>query len=230
MAAIFFASGWRAALCLGVSVPATLALAFFIQDRLPGHGEGSPVGLMLLAGGLLLGSALWARWLARAIGWPRPWRLMAATALTFCLATFAAALALGRLEEALVGGGRADAVPIHVIFAVLFTGAAGAVTALVALVIGRVVGGWGPALRLAAWSGLAAGGAFLLADVAQDLLGRRVGGPRAEETLTMISVALIGNIVAAFASGGVMGWLLAARRQANPAKQLPHTVQELPTP
>ena len=230
MRTTFLASGLRAALYLCGLAPAVFVIIALSLNRLPGHGAWADVaGTALAVGSLALGAALWARWLARTMGWPHAGRLMTAAAVTYCLAVFADVVALGQLEGVFVERRLAGPVPVHIVFAFLFTPAAGLVCALLALVIGRNVGGWRPALRLAAWSGLAAGGAFLLADIIQDLLGRRVGGLRAEETLTMLSVAFIGNIFAAFAGGGVIGARLMAKRQASPAASASPAVQELPT-
>ncbi len=75
---------------------------------------------------------------------------------------------------------------------------------------------------MALWAGLAAATAFLAADIVQDLLGRRVGAPGAERTATMLTVTFLGNIMAAFAGGGVMGQQLSApRASAQPSVARP---------
>ena len=61
-----------------------------------------------------------------------------------------------------------------------------------------------------------AGGAFLVADVVQDLLGRRVGGPNAGATSTMLSVMAIGDLAAAIAGSAVIGALLTRHEAARP--------------
>ena len=76
------------------------------------------------------------------------------------------------------------------------------------LVTGWMTDGWRFGLKLGLASGLAAAGAFLAATVLQDLFGRRVGAPGAEKTATMLTVAMLGNIVASFVGGGVMGMLI----------------------
>jgi hypothetical protein len=201
----FIRSGLIAALFLGASVPVAFTLMFVAAENLPRHGGWATVaGFGFLLGGLFLGGALWGRSVAGAVGAQQPLRLSVLTGLTFSLATLSAAAVLGKLEVVFVEEQRAGAIPVHLVFAVLFTAAAFVVAAVVALVIGRSVGGWRPALNLAWWTGLASAGAFLLADIVQDLLGRRVGGPNAEATATMITVMLIGNLLAAFTGGGVM--------------------------
>ena len=61
---------------------------------------------------------------------------------------------------------------------------------------------------------LAGAAAFLIANVIQDLLGRRVGGPNAAETATMITVMLISNICAALAmTAAIARGLRAARAE-----------------
>jgi hypothetical protein len=73
--------------------------------------------------------------------------------------------------------------------------------------------------ELALPAGLAAALAFLLADIAQDMLGRRVGAPGAELSATMLTVAFLGNTVAAFAGSAVIGLRLRAGRTAARVSQ-----------
>ena len=227
----FLASGFSGALYLGGAVPAIFVILVAGQQFAP-HSE-TLAGLMALAlvvGGLSLGGALWGRSVARRLGWANTRGVMAATGAAYCVVMIAAMQALGTLERVLVEQGRTGGVPLHVLFAILFTAATFVVVAVLGLVIGGLAKGWRLALKLALAAGTASALAFLLADVVQDLLGRRVGGPHAAETFTMISVAFIGNIVASFIGGGVMGWMLTAERQAQPAVSQGHTIPELGTP
>jgi hypothetical protein len=227
----FVVYGLRGALYLGGAFPLIFA-ALILAQQLLGHDQdgATPITIVLAVGALLLAGGLWGRSLARHAGCPRPRLLMAATAITFGAANLAAVMGLGVLENVFVEQGRADRVPIYVVFAILFSLANVVAVGLLALVAGTVMRGWRFGARLALAAGPAAGAAFLLADGLQDLLGRRVGGPRAEATFTMLSVALIGDLVAAFVGSGVMGLLLAAARPANSARTEPPLVQELHTP
>jgi len=135
------------------------------------------------------------------------------------LLTVAAMLILTKVESVFVEERLVRGVPIHVIFAVAFTMSAFFVTAGVALAAGWAGRGWRFGLQSGLWAGLAAALAFLLADIVQDMLGRRVGGPGAERTATMLTVAFIGNIIAAFAGSAVMGWRLRAGGTATAVAQ-----------
>ena len=215
--------GLRGALYLGGAFP-VIFVALILAEQLLGHqaAGASPLSLVLAVGALLLAGGLWGRSLTRQAGTGRPRLLMAATAVAFAGTTFGAVLGLGVLENLFVEQGRAGRIPVYIVFAILFSLANMIGFGLVALVAGAVMRGWRFAARLALTAGPAAGVAFLLADVLQDVLGRRVGGPRAEETFTMLSVALIGNLVAAFAGSGVLGLFVAASRPAQPV-QLEHS-------
>jgi hypothetical protein len=80
--------------------------------------------------------------------------------------------------------------------------------------IGLAVGGGRLAGRLA-WRGALAGAtAFLIANVIQDLLGRRVGGPNAAQTATMITVMFISNTMAALAMTAAIARRLRAEQMA----------------
>ena len=213
----FVMPGLRGALYLGGAFPA-IFVALILAQQLLGHDQdgASLPTLVLAVGALLAAGGLWGRSLARQAGAPRPRLLMAATAITFAAANIGAVMGLGVLENVFVEQGRAGRIPIHMVFAILFSLANMAAVGLLALVAGTVMRGWRFGLRLARAAGPAAGAAFLLADGLQDLLGRRVGGPRAEATFTMLSVALIGNLVAAFVASGVIGLLLAESQSRVP--------------
>ena len=222
----FVVYGLRGALFLGGALPA-IFVALILAQQLFGHDQDGVTAptLVLAAGALLLAGGLWGRSLARQAGAARPRLLIAAAAITFAATSVGAVLGLGVLENLFVEQGRAGRVPIYIVFAILFSLANVIAVGLLALVVGAVMRGWRFAARLALTAGPAAGGAFLLADVLQDVLGRRVGGPRAEETITMLSVALIGNLVAAFAGSGVMGLLLTGQRPTPAARPEPLSVK-----
>ena len=227
----FINYGLRGALYLGGALP-VIFVALILAEQLLGHQEAgaSPLSLVLAASALLLAGGLWGRSLARQAGAGRPRLLMAATAVTFAGATVGAVLGLGVLENVFVEQGRAGRIPVYIVFAILFSLANVLAFGLLAVVAGAVIRGWRFAARLAVTAGPAAGAAFLLADVLQDVLGRRVGGVRAEETFTMLSVALIGNLVAAFAGSGVLGLLLAGWRPAQPVQPESAAIPQGQTP
>ena len=213
-ASLFWRTGLSTGFYLGLSVPVLMFIVFQVADSVPmTHTVEMALPILLLAatlGGLGLAGSLWGRTLARQTGVPHARRLAWVGGLLFGPLTLAAAQALGQAELVLVEGRLARTLPVHVSFALVFTLAAFAVTAGMALGVGWAARGWRFGLGVALWAGLAAAAAFLFADVVQDLLGRRVGAPGAERTLTMLSVALLGNLVAAFVGGGVLGRKLAA--------------------
>jgi len=71
-------------------------------------------------------------------------------------------------------------------------------------------GGLALGIALCSWS-LAAGLAFLAADLTMDALGWRVGAPGAAERATMITVLLVSSLGAALAGGAAIGLLLSQK-------------------
>ncbi|MEP7356385.1 MAG: hypothetical protein ABI847_04045 [Anaerolineales bacterium] len=217
-------AGLSAALFLGLSVPAVGLAALPLSELFRmGHNMAN-VGIVILVAMLLVGcglaGGLWGRSLARLAGLPNARRVAWASGLAFGPLTVVAILGLTRGESLFVEERLAGAVPIHIVFAVLFTLSAFFVTGGTALAAGWAARGWRYGLQSGLWAGLAAALAFLLSDQVQDALGRRVGAPRAEETATMLTVALLGNVIAAFAGGAVMAWRLRAGQATAPTTQL----------
>ncbi len=160
---------------------------------------------------LFLFGGLWARALARHTGPGPRRRMMLAGAFSHITLVFLAGLVLGRAEEIFVSAG-VSPMPIHNLFTALFVPATALVCGGMSAAIGLAAGGARLAGRLA-WRGAVAGAAaFLIANVIQDLLGRRVGGPNAAETATMITVMLLSNICAALAMTAVIARALRAAR------------------
>ncbi|MFQ5890957.1 MAG: hypothetical protein ACE5JR_13075 [Gemmatimonadota bacterium] len=104
-----------------------------------------------------------------------------------------------------------SALPIHVVFTILFVPAAFFVAGVTALAVGVALKDWARAGRLAVCTGLAAAAAFLAVDVLMDLAGWRVGAPGAASRATMLTVTLAGSLAGALAGGGVLGALLGTR-------------------
>ena len=218
----FWRSGLMTAGYLGFSVPVLFVSVFALAEAVPMSHAMETIGpvlmLIVVLGGLGVAGALWGRLLARQAGLPNARRMAWVGGLIFAPLTLATMQALGTAERVFVEGRLARTIPVHVSFAILFTLAAFVVTAGLAFGVGWAARGWRFGLRLALQAGLAAALAFLLADVAQDLLGRRVGGPDAARTATMLTVAFLGNIVAAFVGGGVMGVRLGAEPERVTAR------------
>lgn len=205
----------RAALLTAASTGGSLALAFaatWLANRtLPAAMErlGQPAfyGILLLAS--LLGGLAWARGVARVTGRTGPGLR---GALGFGLSTPAAVWALTAAEgvlQRLAQDGRV--LPVHVVFAVLFTGATFLVVYPSVLLLGLALDERRRAARLAGRSAAAATLAFLGTTLLFDLLGWRVGAPGAEERFTMMTVMTVGCLLAALTGGAVLGRRLAPR-------------------
>lgn len=208
---------WRsglAGLILQLSIIAAMLLLGLIQAGLPGHMArrledfGVYISLAALLLCCTLGGALWAWLLARSARVDAPRRMPWASGATYAAATVVAIVLLNAAELYFVEGPGRRLLPVHVVFMIVFTLAAGGVAGLTGLVMGLALRDRRLAWRLALYGGLAAGFAFLGAALVQDLLGRRVGGINAAATFTMITVMLVGNVVAAVAASGVIGAVL----------------------
>lgn len=168
------------------------------------QGTGSTIGVLLVLTALAAGGALWALALAAVTGVKRAGRLAVASAISQAGMTALAIIALGRLEVELVERGR-SALPMHVLYTALFVPATFLCAAVVGGALGFALGDMRLAGRLAWRGGLAAALAYLALNVAQDVLGRRVGGPNAAATATMITVTLACYAGAAVAMSAVIG-------------------------
>lgn len=156
---------------------------------------------------------------------PRMFRRLAwAGALGFGPAAITAGVLLGVGEPVALRAAATWGIPIHILFPVLFVPATFAVIAVLGLAVGRALRSRRLAVALAWKAGLAAAAAFLVANVVQDLLGRRVGAPDAAATATMITVTLLGLIAAAAATGAVMAAALERHAAAVRPDRLPATV------
>jgi len=159
--------------------------------------------------GTIGGGALWGYLLARIHRIQDTKRMSVAGGISFGPAVVASGLLLSTLERALVEQGRLPGMPIHVVFTLLFVPS----TFLVA-----AVGGFAMALgsrnqpqwfRFTLTTGVPAALAFLVVNLAMDSVGWRVGGPRAAERATMLTVMFLGASAAALSAGAVLGSLLA---------------------
>ena len=162
---------------------------------------------------LFIFGGLWARALARHVDTGLRRRMMWAGAISHLVLVILAALVLGRAEEAFVSEGTSP-LPIHNLFTALFVPATAIVCGGMTAAIGLAAGGGRLAGRLAWRGALVGAAAFLIANVIQDLLGRRVGGPNAAATATMITVMFISNTTAALAMTAAIARRLRAEKKA----------------
>lgn len=164
--------------------------------------------IAVIVAGTAAGGAAFARAMGRLVGFTEL-RRPGWSGSSFGLLVITAALVLSGPEAvALSGVEQPWGLPVHILFGVVFVPAVFCVVFLFGLAVSAALR-LGVAAVVVAWKMAAAGsGAFLAATIIQDLLGRRVGGPNAEVTFTMLSVMLIGLLAAAVASGAVMASLL----------------------
>ena len=195
---------WRSAisgllLSLGTVVAGVLAMGLGqAVGQLIGDSVGRIVGVVLILLGLGMIGALWSRALTKVAKVPHTRRLLLATAAVNALGTIALVMVLGALEEDLVENGNTT-LTLHNLYTLLFVSAALISGAVMGATVGYCVGGAQMALRLMWRGALACAAAYLVLNVLQDVLGRRVGGPNAAETATMITVTLVCNIGSAMA-------------------------------
>lgn len=187
-----------------------LVLGNAVFAVMPGH-QTDPLKIALSASpaiaGLLLGSALWGRWMGRLAGSVEHQRMAWAGVLGFVPVTIVLALVLLSLESVVMAfGGRG--IPIHRQFTFLFVPTAFAIVASASLGLGLGLRNRTRGVQIAWRSGLAAALAFLTLNLVMEALGWVVGAPGAAERYTMVTVLLVGNLGAALAAGAIIGSLL----------------------
>lgn len=205
---------WRFALA-GLMPPAAFIagiVAGLLIVNLGGNTNAiQPFGVMVLLASMLAGSALWALAIERLAGLQHTRRFIIIAAITQVAITFTAMLVLGKAEEHFVENGNTN-LPLHVLYTLLFVPA----TFISAFIAGSVcaIAMVKPALawRMGLHGAVGAASAYLVLNVLQDMLGRRVGGPNAAETATMITVTLVCWLAASMAFSAAMGRLLLAER------------------
>ncbi len=173
------------------------------------------ISLVLLISILFIAGAAWGFAVAKIFSTANKRRMIWAGALTFSPALLLAGLTLGALERAIVERGQGPDLPVHIVFTILFVPAAFFVAGAGGLALGLAERNLRLGLRLATWGGVAAALGFLLVDVSMDALGWRVGAPGAAERATMLTVMMTGNLAAALAGGGILGYQLSRYYQRN---------------
>lgn len=204
------AAGWL--VIGGIVIPFALAYFAGLTGLESSPPEYSLAAIIVLTGTTVAGGAF-GRQLAEDTGVSDVKRMTWAGALSYGPAAIIAGMLLGFGEPAAFRAVQSLGIPIHVLFGMMFVTAVFAVVAVTGLAFGRALRNGRVGVELALKAGLAAAVAFLAADVIQDLLGRRVGGPNAAASATMLTVALVGVLAAAAAAGAVMGSIL--RRHAE---------------
>jgi hypothetical protein len=205
----------RGSLITGGAVVGGLVLGVGVGDAVNALAEGLPLvvqrGLAAVPALSIVSAAgaLWGRGMGRLAGASEPRRMSWAGAFGFGPPVIAAGIVLSLLEPLFVE--RSTDLPIHVAFRILFTTAAFIVGAAGACALGIGLRDWRLTGRLVIAVGAASGGAFLAIALTMDALGWRVGGPDAARRATMVTVATLGSLAAALASGAVIGRMLGHR-------------------
>lgn len=206
-------------LILVVGVVLTFVVMEVIGNLAPDLGEQTTfrLGLALLVACCAGAAALWGLLLCQIAGSDSARPVAAASAIAYPSTLMLALALLGMLEPIIVEEQRLE-LPIHVAYGVLFVPATLVACGLVGGAIGVALRDTRLSARLAGRSGLAGALAFLILDVVQHLLGRRVGGPNAAETATMITVTFVCMLGASIAASAAIGRTLAAWRGQVPEK------------
>lgn len=209
---------WRCTLA-GLILPASMLLALAANLVLSGVvgnlEEQGPVPFLVCSFIVLgAGGAVWGRTLAQLAQAQSIRRIALASAFSYSAVMVLTVMVLGRLEEHFVENGPSP-LPLHYLYTVLFVPATFLGVALMGSAIGLALRHWALAGRLAWQGGLAAALTYFVCNVLQDVLGRRVGGPNAADTATMITVTLVCYIGAAMTMSTTFGKLLAQPRFAR---------------
>ncbi len=178
----------------------------------PGHVAIAAVPALA---GFLAGGAVWGLLMGRAAGADDPGRMAIAGMLGFGPITILLALGLNAAEPLLIRSFDGD-LPIHRVFTLLFVPSAFLIAGISAWALGRGLRDHALARALLWRVGLAAAAAFLVINLAMEAAGWVVGGPRAAERLTMLTVLFAGNLGAALLGGAVLGKLFSDRRPGIP--------------
>jgi hypothetical protein len=205
---------------------ATLTVTTLIGGLVVGVGVGAGIdGLVsrhsLIVGRTLAGIAalgivfaaamLWGRQLAQVAGVADLRHAGRVTALFVGLPAIMVGAGLAAIEPVAVRQGGQLGLSIHGVFTILFAFATLLITALGSYGLGRGLRDGRLGVRLAVRAGPAAAAGFVLVASTMYLLGWRVGAPRAAERATMLVVASLGLVAAAFVAGITIGYLLTTR-------------------
>ena len=210
-------SALATAVCLFGGLLVGFAIAIAVSN-LPMHIPNQTlnfISMMLLLSILFFAGAAWGYAMAKISSTQNKRRMIWAGALSFSPALVLAGLMLATLERVIVERGQGPDLPVHIVFTILFVPAAFFVAGTGGLALGLAERNLRLGLRLAAGAGLSAALGFLLINLLMDALGWRVGAPGAAERATMLTVMMAGNLAAALAGGGILGYQLSRYFQRN---------------
>jgi hypothetical protein len=216
MSKIVLRSALQTVLALFGGLLVGLVLGDIVFKLLPGHSLDNPapmhvtIAAIPALAGFLAGGAAWGAAMGRIAGTPDRRRMAWAGLLGFGPITLTLAVGLSVVEPPLVAEFGAST-GIHRIFTLLFVPAASLIAGVSAWAIGRGLQDKELARALFWRVGLTAGATFLVINLGMETAGWVVGAPGAAQRATMVTVLAVGNIGAALAGGGMIGWLLSAR-------------------
>ncbi len=176
-----------------------------VHGLLPGHTMDVqrvlPAAFFALLG-LLGGGMAWGALIARLAGSPEAKRAAGAGAI-WAAAMLIVMLAMQALEPALIEND-ALRMPIHNLYTLLFVLSTAIVSFVTAWAMAIALRRRERALRVALSAALLCALVYLIVNVGMDLLGWRVGAPRAAERFTMLAVTFVGSIAASATIGAVL--------------------------
>src|SRR2546429_7959131 len=191
-----------------------IAAGGLVNDTLPGNAT-DPIKLALTALsafiGMFVGGAVWGWSISRVMKAAAGRRMAVAGGIGFALSALVVILTLGFLEDLVVEQQRGPQLPIHNVFTLLFVPAAAIITGASGAALGFGMRDRALAGRPARMCAIGGGCAFLVVNLTLDGLGFRVGAPGAAARATMITTALLGNLLAALVGGAVIGRVFGAR-------------------
>ena len=191
-----------------------IAVSGAVNQTLPGNPT-DPIKLALTVlsafAGMFVGGAVWGWSISRITKVAAGRRVAVAGGIGFGLCALVVILTLGFLEDLIVTQQRGPQLPIHNVFTMLFGPAAAIITGASGAALGFGLRARALAGRLAWMCAISGGCAFLVVNLTLDGLGWRVGAPGAEARATMLTTALLGNLLAALAGGAVIGRVVGAR-------------------
>lgn len=173
-----------------------------------GHAAIAAIPAVL---GFLAGGAAWGVQMGRLAGSDPTRRMAWAGTLGYGPITAVLAVGLGLAEPVIVAQFARMGQPIHRVFTLLFVPSAFLIAGISAWAIGRGLKDRRLAGSLFWRVGLTAGVTFLLINLFMEAAGWVVGAPGAASRATMVTVLAAGNIGAAIAGGGMLGWSLPGR-------------------
>jgi len=215
------------ALCLVGGMLLGIGVGNLLFETLPGHAivRGTSSAIPTFAG-IIGGGALWGRLMASIARSDAKKPMTRAGIFGFSIPVVVAIFVLIGIESAIAAAfpDFETAIPIHILFSILFVPTAIILASFGAYSLGKAMDDPNLAKRLALVAGLAGGAAFLVVNLIMDSLGWRVGAPGAAERFTMLTVLMVSSVGAALVGGGAVGYVLSQHREA-----VPHTQPELAT-